>query len=144
MSKIHVKTIKKPSKVYLENLILEMENLIKTKEFMPNSAIEFNIDNLYYRIYFHNVGSNLDSPLHEYRVTIRNTEKYLDNLCTKNCKIEKIKLIIENNYDPIWKEDFYYYPLNHNKSYFTGKDVRIDYLFKKTWFLDNEDSICLK
>lgn len=31
MSKIHVKTIKNPSKVYLENLTLEIENLIKTK-----------------------------------------------------------------------------------------------------------------
>lgn len=141
MSKIHVKTIKNPSKVYLENLTLEMENLIKTKEFIPNSAIEFNIDNLYYRIYFHNVSSNPDRPCHEYRITIRNIEKYLNIYYPKK---RRINLIIENNYDPIWYEDFYYYPLNHNKMYFTGKPIRIDYMIKQTWFLENEDSICLK
>jgi hypothetical protein len=132
---------RKPSKLDLKNLALEMDELIKIKqkELILEDAVLFIINDIYYRVYFHNVASNDNIPFYEYRITRSNIK-----ISFIHKKIAK-KLIIENNYNPIWREDFYYYLPNTNY-YLSNKknECQISYISKQTFWLDCDCNIILK
>jgi hypothetical protein len=121
-------------------LIIEMEELIKSQnEFIQHDAIFFCNNNIYYRVYFSNIGNNIIDPCYEYKVTRSNCEKFF-HPTKKDRKLS----VINNNYDSVWIEEFYYYPVGHNINYYTLKDYQIDYVKKQTFWLDGDCNITLK
>lgn len=123
-----------PSKLEFQYLALEMDELLKTQELILETANYFNVEGIYYRVYFHNVKSSIDNnPLYEYRITRSNINTPFIN--KKGIK----KLIIENNYEPIWTDDFYYYLPGTNINYKTREDCQIDFIFKRTYYLEYDD-----
>jgi hypothetical protein len=125
-----------PTKLDLKNLALEMDELIKIKqqELILDSWVLFIINEIYYRVHLYNIKDNNHTPLYEYKISRSNIKSPF--IHKKNAK----KLIIENNYDPIWIEDFYYYLPNTNY-YLSNKknECQISYISKHTFWLDCND-----
>jgi hypothetical protein len=121
-------------------LILEIEELIKSRnEFIHHDAIFFCYNNIYYRVYF-DAGYTMQYPCYEYKVTRSNCEKFFHPT-----KKERKMSVINNNYDPVWIEEFYYYPLSSSRKYRSNHGLKeIDYVKKYTFWLDGDCNIILK
>ena len=130
MQTIKTKKFPKPSKIYLDKLVEEIELFITTNNLnnlSDNDNFEIKINNLFYKIQFRNVMSDTTNvPCFEYKFIIKN--EIFDECLNKT---NKINMLVKNN-NFIFIEKFYYYPHNHNK-------FRIHYVFKRCWFFNEND-----
>ena len=135
------------NKTEISNLILEIEEVIKGQDL--RECIEFPnyfcFNNVYYRILFHNLRDR-QNPLYEYRIKRANYNitEYIPFQLEREKEIKS--LIINNNYEPIWLEDFYFYPKGHDRKcgLINQGEVQLDYFKKQTFWVDCESTITLK
>jgi len=124
--KLH--TNKNQNSIEINALRDTMYEIIPTLTLNDNEEIELIHNSIYYNIRLSMLDgtSNNIPPLYEYRVIRWNTNKNIQ--CAKT--LEKERLIINNNNNPIWVEKFWCYPKNTNG---IGKDI--SYYYKKVYSL---------
>ena len=124
----------KLTKQEINQLVIEMENVVNYRSFVENEAIFFTECGINYRVFFTILRETDEPDLFEYR--IRRSNKY-DYKCEGLPLKQDIKQLFNTTTEPIWIEDFFYYPKGHNNMCDDGgrKDIRIGYLKKETYTL---------